>query len=192
MSKTKTKQRDFAWHSTTQPLVDGKVRDFTLAAVVTEEVTEEFITDHNTKTVGNKFIATSTIETIKETTYTLGIGLSVVNPLDAAIFTFDKGKLIARGKALKPSKALLTLTSKDRIFHDDFVQNILEFQCKRITQNPDKFIKVSAPKVVQLEDLIDDLYDEIFDGPEALQKHIQKTVSNWATATSLPPTRHTK
>lgn len=142
---SKSKQREFKLEGTTVPLVDGVVREFTLVGVVTEDVTQDAVTSHDNEWKGNKFISTSVIEYVDETAYTLSVGLSVLNPIDLDMQS-NEGYLRAKGRALKPGKALYTLSTSDRVFSDTFVQLILNDTRDLISRNPNKYIKVSVPK----------------------------------------------
>jgi hypothetical protein len=139
------KQREYVLHGITKELVDGKSRAITLVGVVTEE------TDYDIEHVGNKIVETTTSEDVVTTIHTLSIGLSVVNPMDENIAEVDKGVLIARGKALKPSKALLSLNSSTPYFNDTVVGLILNNELQRIIKNPNRFIKVSVRNSKQVE-----------------------------------------
>jgi hypothetical protein len=152
----------------TQPLVDGQTRQVTLVGIVNTRETYETV--KNTKIQhleGKKITTISEEEVLKCTRTTLSVGLAVLSPQDIEkdkenfavwtkggkapadfipIVTPQRGEEIAAGKASKAKSALYNVTTTDPFFTRDTINAILASKLKQIVNDPNRFIKLAAPK----------------------------------------------
>lgn len=139
------KIREYVVTGVTTALRDGQTRNVTLVGVLIEESGVDTVHDSKIINLKRAKVHIYTEEEVDTYKATFSIGLSVLNPID--IGHFEEGKIRAKGRALKPTKALVTLFTTNRFFGDDTAKGILDIQLKRIIDNPDRFIKVSASKL---------------------------------------------
>lgn len=138
------KVREYVVTGVTNALRDGQTRNITLVGVLIEESGKEPTKTIKAIPTKRGQILTIIEEYVDTFRATFAIGMSVLNPID--IGYLEEGKMRAKGRAMKPTKALVTLATNDRFFGDDTANSILNLQLARIIGNPDKFIKVSAKK----------------------------------------------
>lgn len=135
-----SKERVYTTTGFTNPAKDGIKRNFTIAAVLTEQEVYDTEQSVNQTKVGKKEVTTITREPIQFTEYTLAIGIAIVSPQDQKIATNTAGVTIATGKARKIKSAHLVLTANKKYFTKGVINNILEREAEILSKNPDKYV----------------------------------------------------
>ena len=144
MDITFIKEKQFSIVGTTQPLSDGVARPFTIVAILTENQIEDNLYERKVVTVGNKTIHTTVVEDITYKQYVLELGLAITSPADLETATPEQGIAIAKGKARKVKSQLLQLTTNTKgYFTKAEIERILAEQARRVSYNPEKFVKIS-------------------------------------------------
>lgn len=121
-----------------------------LAAVLFIEKGEEE-KELNSYRLGSKYFTTIKKEWIEKTVLKkLYFGLSITNPTDS--YDFEKGKMIAVGRALKPSKSLGSITTESKyMLNTEMVEALLDERVKFITSNVKTFLKSNGPAAFNSE-----------------------------------------
>jgi hypothetical protein len=106
--------------------------------------------DKKTSEIRGKTITTTTTWSEKEVFKMLSIGLAITNPVD--IFNYDKGVLIASGRAMKTNKQIGVIYSESKgMLGTEMVNSILEQQKKFILENPGLFFKCKCYSTEELD-----------------------------------------